>query len=59
MKLYRNIIIVVAALAALGAAMYFVTKHLPENENSVVSQQPMEEDMFNVYKMPMKNIPLN
>ena len=56
MKLYRNIIIVVAALAALGAAMYFVTKHLPENENSVVSQQPMEEDMFNVYKVNSETV---
>ncbi len=51
MKLYRNIIIIIAVIAVLGGAMYFVSKYLPENENSsIVSQEPAEDNMFNIYK---------
>lgn len=56
MKLYRNIIIIVAVVAVLGAAMYLISKYMPENSESTESQQPAEEEMLNVFKTDGENI---
>lgn len=57
MKLYRNIIIITIVVAVLGGAMYFVSKYLPENDNSAnVTQQPAEDDMFSIYKGNSENV---
>ena len=57
MKLYRNIIIIAIVVAVLGGAMYFVSKYLPENDNSAnVTQQPAEDDMFSIYKGNSENV---
>lgn len=58
MKLYRNIIIVVAVLAVLGGAMYFVSKYIPDNQSENTPSQESAEgsDMMNVYKANSEDV---
>ena len=58
MKLYRNIIIVVILLAALGGAMYFVSNYTPaEQAESTESKAPDESsDMISVYKAEIDDV---
>ncbi len=51
MKLYRNIIIIVAVLALLGGALFFVSRYNPEGEQAPTQgEQSAEPEMINVYK---------
>ena len=57
MKLYRNIIIIIAILALLGGALFFVTRYNPENENSSSQpEQTAESEMISVYKADKSNL---
>lgn len=53
MKLYRNIIIIVAIIAALASALFFVTQYQSKN----IDDAPVAEDnMFQIYKTDSSRI---
>ncbi len=56
MKLYRNIIIIVAIIALLITGMYFITKYNPEKNNPVDTSENEKTEMFNIYEADSENI---